>query len=231
MHQQHVAASQPRQAHTFIYVRTKTALQYSGDALTPLVGAIDASVEVLDVDDRCRRWDDGLVMRLRTALTPKDLAARCREPLQQLDGWSIFNLNGDVPAEMGGMGLAETFLAKPIQRGVLQVLVLYRPEDRYQQSTSDVIRRRFPQSKLGFPFRNGRMLFFDSNEDAHVSERRLENIWGLQWAIVCPGNARPVRLLRRSDDDPWSRMNFSAATAAQCVEMIKAVRRPTRAAG
>lgn len=217
------SAAQSRPAETFCYFTTKTALPYAKDVLARLVSTIDSSVAVLDVDSRCRRWDDGLVIKLRTTLTPKDLASKWRGTLHDLDRWAIFNLEGSAPAELGGMGSITSFLSRPVTRGVLQIMVLYRPEDRLHHITEDLLRKRLPNSQLGFPFRNGRMLLLDSNEEIRTTERRLDGLW-VEWAVACPARGQSVRLFQHSDD-PWRRVNFSDATVTECVELITSVRR------
>lgn len=190
-------ASSPA-AYRYLFLRTRTALCYADSALASLAQAIGYQVELLTLTRQSPTWEDGMVIRLLADECPAELAKKWREALSSFDAWAIHDGHGSSSETLGGGPLASAFESAHARGtlGVTQLYFAFRRRDSNRAFRVDRLRRALQlKSNPVFHFRDGRVLFLDTNEPVATTRRRIEGQrLLLYWCAICDASHETLAL-------------------------------------
>jgi hypothetical protein len=202
------AESQPLGRDVYIFIRTRLPIGQSPEFFSALGEVLGTTglVPVLGFGKDSVSWNHGYVIRFKDCqnrFTIDGMRTEYGAPLSVSDGWAIFDVNGDF-LECPAGGPMGRFFEKTGRSAFSQIYLIAAEGDQRAASALEQVKSAMRRECLPvFHFRDGQILFLDSNESAQVTLRRCESSLRhfRHWAII----DRDGRCLtaKGEDDSIW----------------------------
>ena len=205
---------------TFLYLRTRTAIEYADEALARLSEGWYRRAELLFPFSN-GTWENGLVLGLNTEDRPSELANAMKSGLDSFDAWAIHNVKGEYAEWIsdGPLSIHYRAMESP-DDGTAQLFLGFDnvSDPARGDNIVDSIRQIYGTEKCRpvFHFRDGRILLVSTHEPARTISRRIERAARnrVYETSVCDCRGEPFSIDGRSMWDPvWLReLSFNPET-------------------
>jgi hypothetical protein len=205
---------------TYLYLRTRTAIEYANEALALLSAAWSVRVELLQPFIN-GTWENGLVLGLNTESHPRELADTMKPGLDSFDAWAIHNVRGEYAEWIADGPVSVHYRAtESPNSGSAQIFLGFDniSDPARGDNIVESIRQIYGPEKCRpvFHFRDGRIMLLATREPARTIFRRIERAARnrVYETSVCDCRGEPFGIDGREIWDPvWlEQLSFSPET-------------------
>lgn len=176
----------------YMYLRTRTSLDFADDALNALADDITSLVDVFFFDDDLT-WDNGLVIRRQFCDDASHIANALKSSLDTFEAWAVIDDFGDFQESNNDGPLSHFFETTEFMRSEgLGFSQLYIRWDEDNPWSEEIVSRMKGQLKgyhaPVFFFEDGQIIFVKTSESGKITNQRCSStLKGLPgWAVVDP---------------------------------------------